>query len=282
MRSILAGLLMFSSTAGAVEFSSDVRSDRTGSLELVYGTNLSMHFVGTQFYVSDAFLVRLHTLVSPFPNSDEIASFESIQELVGDENPLPLSQNEYRTTSFHPGAYFSFAHMGDSSSAVVFEAGGQLLYSANSKADEYKDAVESIRGPDDTEAAIELNSNAKRLYAHPSLGVAYVTNFDEGSFEVDLATGPLVPVWGDTGYATSEVEGTEYDGTELMRGGWSSLLQLGYRWKALVVVAGTSYTTPGMSKLAKAQCDSDEFEGDCKGSPDFIPFLALGGSIGGS
>ena len=59
MRSILLGFLLFSSTAGAVEFSSDVRSDRTGSLELVYGTNLSMHFVGTQFYVSDALLVRL-------------------------------------------------------------------------------------------------------------------------------------------------------------------------------------------------------------------------------
>jgi len=275
MRVLLLGLLMFSPTADAMEFSSDVRSERTGSLELVYGTNLSLHFVGTQFYVTDALLVRLHTLVVPHPSSAEIQSLESALEFMGDTGPLPISENEYRTMSFHPGAYFSFAQIGDSSSAVVFQAGGQLLYSTESNADEYKKAMESIDG-------LELNSNAKKLYAQPSVGVAYVANFDTGSFEVDLTTGPLISVWGDTGYATSEVEGTKYDGTELMRGGWSSLTQLGYRWKRLVVSSGVSYTTPGMSKLATAQCESDEYEGDCKAEPEFVPFFAVGGSLGGA
>ncbi len=274
MRSILLALALFSPKGMAFEFSSDVRADRTGSVELFYGTDLSTHFLGTQYYVSDALTVRLHSLMIPYPDADEMLFFESVVDLADDIDALPVSENEYRTFSIHPGAYYSFAQMGDESSAVVFQAGGQLLYRTQGKADEYKKAVETI--------GVEINGNSKRLFAHPSVGVAYVTNFETGSFEVDLASGPLIAVWGDKGYGTSEVDDKTYDGKQLMSGGWSSLLQLGYRWNQLVVIAGAAHTVSGKSEFKTALCESDGYEGTCDdSSTELLPMLAIGGSLGG-
>lgn len=274
MRFALLALALFSSKGMALEFSSDVRADRTGSVELFYGTDLSTHFLGSQYYVSDALTVRFHSLMIPHPDADEMLFFESAVELPDGTDTLPVSENEYRTFSVHPGAYYSFAQIGDESSAVVFQAGGQLLYRVQGKADEYKEAMESM--------GVELNSNAKKLFAHPSVGAAYVTNFETGSVEVDLASGPLIPVWGDKGYGASEVDGTKYDGTQLMGVGWSSLLQLGYRWKQLVVIAGAAHTVTRNSEFKTALCDSDSHEGVCESSStELLPMLAIGGSLGG-
>jgi hypothetical protein len=274
MRLALLALALFSPKGMAIEFSSDVRADRTGSVELFYGTDLSNHFFGSQYYVTDALMVRLHSLMIPHPDTDAILGLESVLETVGNTEPLPVSENEYRTFSIHPGAYYSIAQIGDESTAVVFQAGGQLLYRTEAKAEEYKEAMESIKGI--------VSSNAKKLFAHPSVGVAYVTNFETGSLEVDLASGPLIPVWGDKGYGTSEVDGTKYDGTQLMGGGWSSLLQLGYRWKRLVVIAGAAHTVTGNSEFKTALCDSDSHEGVCdSSSTELLPMLAIGGSLGG-
>ena len=275
MWTTLLGLMVLSPAADALEFSSDVRAERTGSVEVFYGTDLTNHFLGSQFYLTDALMVRLHALMFPHPSADEIRAFEEIQEFVGDTDPLPLSENEYRTFTVHPGAFYSVAQFGDSSSAVVLQTGGQLLFCTDGRAEEYKEAIESIDG-------LEVNSNARRLYVQPTVGAAYVNNFETGSFEVDLATGPLLRAWGDTGYGTSEVDGTEYDGRDLLRPGWSSLLQLGLRWKRLVVIAGAAHTVYGNSRFRDALCESDSFEGDCSSSlVELLPMVAIGGSLGG-
>lgn len=270
MRLALLSLSMFSSQALALEFSSDIRADRTGSLEVFYGTDLSTHFVGSQYYVKDDLMIRIHSLMIPHPDAETI---QGLEDTLGES--MPFSENEFRTLTIHPGAYYSFAEIGDDSAAVVFQAGGQLLFRTETKAEEYKAAFDSVNG-------LDINSNSKKLFAHPSVGLAYVLNSDTGSFEFDLATGPLIPVWGDKGYAPGEVDDTVYDGIELMSGGWSSLYQMGFRWNRLIVIAGAAYTVSLNSKFREALCSSDSHEGVCKSSStELLPMVAIGGSLGG-
>jgi hypothetical protein len=225
--------------------------------------------VAGQFYYSDRLRFRLEALYSSYPD-------QGLVDFLGDggDDQLALEANTYSSINLHPGVFYTVAQYGEASSAVLLQAGGMVLASVSPEASDYKEVVESYH--------VSLEGNGSTVYAYPSAGVSYVSNFEDSSIEVELLVGPAIPVWGDSSFGVAEIDGVEYEGRDMMALSFNGLLQLEYRWQRLLAIVGVNYFKSGLSALKKEHCahSSDVDDSYCNPQADIFPIVVIGVSFG--
>ena len=268
MLGAMLGLCVLATDANAQEGLIDARADRKGSVDAVVGTTTFYHFLSTQFYVSDRVRIRMDGVGSRYP---EPSLVDWIEE---NGNSLGVEANSFWSISLLPGAYYALAQFGDDSSAFVVEAGASLMIGAMSGAETFRAALE--------DAGVSAEGNSSDVRAIPSIGVAYIKNSDNASFEAEFSIGPVLPVWGNMAFGIPELDGVTYGAGDYMSSGVMNALILSYRGSPWIVGADLRYSilTPSVYEQALCEAEGGSDPMWCESDSEFLPFFGIGASFG--
>ena len=154
------------------------------------------------------------------------------------------------------------------------EAGASLMIGAMSGAETFRAALE--------DAGVSAEGNSSDVRAIPSIGVAYIKNSDDASFEAEFSIGPILPVWGDMAFGIPELDDVTYGAGDYMSSGVMNSLILTYRGSPWIVGAGLRYAILTPSAYEQALCEAEGGSDPmwCESDTDFLPFFGIGASFG--